>query len=100
MFYLMLQEMIYNEMLPWVCGIFLNMYFILKLLIRPRLWSTTNTFLGFFLLFNLFFLLFQVLLIDGEVSEYESKIIQFLEYLSLEKLRAVFCSGKYIAHVI
>ena len=96
----MLQEMLYNEMLPWICGIFLNFYFILKLLIRPKLWSTTNTFLGFFLLFNLFFLLFQVLLIDGEVSEYKSEIIQFLEYLFLEKLRAVFCSGKYIAHVI
>ena len=92
--------MIYNEMLAWYCGVFLNIYFILKLLIRPRLWSTTNTFLGFFLVFNLFFLVFQLLIMDREVLQYESKMIQSLEYLFLEKLKAVLCSGKYIAHVI
>ena len=86
----------------YVClfGICVNFLFMTKLLVRPVLWSTTNTFLCCFLVINLFFLILQLLLIGQDVNEAETEILQSLEYLFSDFSESIRCSAKYVSHFI
>ena len=84
----------------WLFGIFVNFFLMTKLLIRPVLWSTTNTFLGCFLVINGVYLILQLLLIGQDVNNAESEIFQSLEYLFFDYSESIRCSAKYMSHFI
>ena len=91
------------EKLTWLFGFSVNFLLISKLLIRPVLWSTTNTFLACFLSINLFYLLVQIFLV-GEGTEKTDPsndvIIQALDDLFYDHHKSIFCSVQYMSNFI
>ena len=91
------------EKTAWLFGIFINFYLISKLLIRPVLWSTTNTFLACLLLLNFFYLVVQIILIgEGykETDPSDDVIIQSLDNLFYDHHKSIFCSAQYMSNFI
>ena len=91
------------EKTTWLFGILVNLLLISKLLIRPVLWSTTNTFLVCFLSINVFFLLVQILLVVEENDEkdpYDEVLIHVLDSLFYDHQKSIFCSVQYMSNFI
>ena len=90
------------ENMLWVLGSSVNFFLISKLLIRPVLWSTTNSFLGFILTLNFFYLLLQIFLVgqENEETNADDAIIQSLEHLFTDNYKSILCSAKYISDFI
>ena len=91
------------ETIIWVFGISVNFFLILKLLIRPILWSTTNTFLGCFLSLNFFHLLVQILLVgkvNNETDPADTVIIQALDNFFSDHYKSIFCSTQIISNFV
>ena len=87
----------------WLFGMSVNLILISKLLFRPVLWSTTNSFLGCILTFNFFYLLVQLLTNIEEYEEIglqEDPIIQSLDLLFADSYKSVICSARYISYFI
>jgi hypothetical protein len=87
----------------WLFGMSVNLIIISKLLIRPVLWSTTNSFLGCILTLNFFYLLVQIFINIEEYEEIgleEDPIIQSLELLFTDSYKSIICSARYMAYFI
>ena len=87
------------EKLIFIYGVIINLHLIIRLLVRPILWSTTNTFIGCILTANLFYLSFQSLIAeDIEISiPNENIILKYLEYNFSENYKSLLCSAKHIS---
>ena len=75
---------------------------LLSILVRPVLWSTTNTFIAFLLASNLVYLTFQSLL-DQEnevIIPDDNMILYFLEYHFFEEFKSLNCSAKFISQFL
>ena len=90
------------EKLIFLCGLIINFQLILNLLVRPVLWSTTNTFIGCILTSNLIYLNFQSLLIeDSKISiSNEHLVLHYLEYNFSGNYKSLLCSAKYISQFL
>ena len=86
----------------FICGLIINFQLILNLLIRPVLWSTTNTFIGCILASNLLYLTFQSLLTEeSEITiPDENIILHYLEYNFSDNYKSLLCSAKYISQFL
>ena len=87
----------------WLFRMSVNLILISKLLIRPVLWSTTNSFLGCILTLNFFYLLVQLSINIEEYEEIdlqEDPIIQSLDYLFADSYKSIICSARYISYFI
>ena len=87
------------EKLILLFGVSVNFFLFSKLIIRPVLWSTINTFLGCLLFINFLYLLVQIFLI-GEGSENTDPnvddFVQSLEYVFSDHYRSILCSAQYM----
>ena len=54
--------------LVWVLGAVINITILIKLVLRPSIWSTINTYLGLVLFFNLCFLMSKIFLFTDEYA--------------------------------
>ena len=90
------------EIIIFVFGIYSNISLVCKVMIRPLLWSTTNTFLCFLLLLNAVYLLLQMFLsIIKEITpEEEDSFLQALNYMYFDKGISKICSAQYIASLL
>ena len=80
---------------------FIKTYLVLKVLIRPVLWSTTNTFLCCLLSLNALLLLCKLFLISDKInSTTDDVILQALDYLLLAKENSRICSALFIVGFI
>ena len=93
---------IFLEKCVFVFGVIVNLILNLNILIRPVLWSTTNTFIGCLLASNIFYLAFQTCLSEAEENITPDKTILFyyLEHSFAENYRSMICSAKYISQFI
>ena len=93
---------LFPEILILSSGILVNFSLVLNILVRPVLWSTTNTFIGFLLTCNLVFLSFQTLLIEEETGGNvdENVILRSLEFLFSDHSNTIKCSAKYISQFL
>ena len=73
----------------FIFGLIINFQMLLNILVRPVLWSTTNTFIGCLLASNFFYLTFQSLLDQENVGSFpdESIILCALEHDFYEKFK-------------
>ena len=86
----------------FIFGIIINFQMLLSILVRPVLWSTTNTFIAFLLASNLLYLTFQSLL-DQEnevIIPDDNMILYFLEYNFFEEFKSLNCSAKFISQFL
>ena len=92
----------YAEIFLWLFGAFVNLNLLLKLFMRPSLWSTTNSFIGFILVLNFFYLLLQVFLVNDvkETTSANDALLQGLENLFIDNFKSILCSTKYISEFI
>ena len=83
-------------------GIYVNFHLVLNILIRPILWSTTNTFIGCILTSNIFFLSFQALLDESymNINQGDDIVIQYLEHSFSDHYTTIICSAKYLSQFI
>jgi hypothetical protein len=83
-------------------GVLINFNLVFNIVIRPVLWSTTNTFIGCLLASNFFYLFFQICLHETEENmiKDENIIVQYLEHSFAENYIAMLCSAKYISQFI
>ena len=90
------------EKIIYLCGLIINFQLILNLLVRPVLWSTTNTFIGCILTTNLIYLTFQSLLTEeSEITiPDENLILHYLEYNFSDNYKSLLCSAKYISQFL
>ena len=86
----------------FVFGVIVNLILILNILIRPVLWSTTNTFICCLLASNLFYLAFQTVLSEAEENSTPDQniIFHYLEHSFAENYRSMLCSAKYISQFL
>ena len=92
----------YAEIFLWLFGASVNLFLLLKLCMRPSLWSTTNSFIGFILVLNLVYLLLQVFLVNDlkETTSSNDALVQGLEHLFIDNFKSILCSTKYISDFI
>ena len=83
-------------------GIYVNFHLVLNILIRPILWSTTNTFIGCILTSNIFFLSFQALLDESymNINQGDDIVIQYLEQSFSDHYTTIICSAKFLSKFI
>ena len=78
-------------------GAFINLFLIFKIVIRPVLWSTTNTFLCCLLCLNSFHLLVQVFLLkEKSIPLLDDAFLQSLDYMFYDINTSKICSAEYI----
>ena len=78
-------------------GAFVNLFLIFKIVIRPVLWSTTNTFLCCLLCLNSFHLLVQVFLLkEKSIPLLDDAFLQSLDYMFYDINTSKICSAEYI----
>ena len=89
------------EVYIWVFGVFINSFFLVKLLLRPSLWSTINTFIGAFFLSNLLYLSCQVYLASAIHTDDENEeIVEALEKLYDDPDQSFICAVKYMTYFL
>jgi hypothetical protein len=79
-----------------------NFILLLKLCMRPALWSTTNSFIGIILVLNFFYLLLQIFLVNDaeETASANDAFVQGLDNLFIDNFKSIICSTKYISDFI
>ena len=92
----------YAEIFLWLFGAFVNLNLLLKLFMRPSLWSTTNSLIGFILVLNFFYLLLQVFIVNDvkETTSPNDALLQGLENLFIDNLKSILFSTNYISDFI
>ena len=90
------------EKIILVFGIYVNFHLVLNILIRPILWSTTNTFIGCLLTSNLLYLSFQALLDESymNINQGDDIVIQYLEQSFSDHYTTIICSAKFLSQFI
>jgi hypothetical protein len=90
---------IFLDKLVSFLGVLINFNLIFNIVIRPVLWSTTNTFIGCLIASNLSF---QICLRETEENtiQDENIIFQYLEHSFDENYGSILCSAKYISQFI
>ena len=93
-----------TEIFFLLIGISANFLLIFNLVIRPVLWSTTNTFLGCLLCINFLYILVELcILIDtNELSDQfiDEGLIQVLDHVFSDYYKSILCSARYLAGFI
>ena len=90
------------EKLIYTFGLIINFQMLLNILVRPVLWSTTNTFIGCLLASNFFYLTFQSLLDQANEVPIpdENIILHFLEYNFSDNFNSLICSAQFISQFL
>ena len=89
------------EIFNHILGIFINIFLICKVVARPLLWSTINTFFCSLFCLNAFHLLLQLFLIIMEIRpEKEEAFLQALDFLFIDIRKSKICSSRFLAGYI
>ena len=86
----------------WFLGACVNLTLLSKLIVRPKLWSTTNSFLGCILALNSFYLFIHIMLNVEEKKKgnNDDLLFQSLEHLYADSYMSVICSARYMSYFI
>ena len=81
--------------LVWTIGFSINLLLLTQLLLRPRLWSTTNVYSGVLLGLNSSYMLCVLIINDDGIEFNDNDIISLLELLYTDQYRPRICCVKY-----
>ena len=79
----------------WTVGFFVNLLLLMQLVLRPKLWSTTNTYTGFLLCLNSSYMLLNLIVNDSGIAFNNDDILSLLELLYADQYRSAICTVKY-----
>ena len=84
----------------WIFGLCVNLLLLMLILMRPRLWTTINTYTCFILILSCFYLSF-LIIVNAEVRFSDDDILSVgLERLYDDWYRSIYCALKYIFSTI
>ena len=79
----------------WTVGFAINLLLLTQLILRPRLWSTTNIYSGLLLGLNSSYLLCILIINDDGIEFEDNDITSLLELLYADQFRSRICCVKY-----
>ena len=82
--------------LVWTFGLLINFLLLTHLLLRPKLWSTINTYTSLILSLNVIYLLYLLIINDEEIALEDEPFINALDQMYEDQYRSISCSTSYM----